>query len=422
MHGLFFRAYVLSVSLALQANDAEEPEGLLQRIQARIRETIEHQPDYICLQTVNRWVRSAQEKPFEKMDTLRLEVGLVGNREVFAWKDSQHFEERELAELVNKGTIGTGDFAIHVKNIFLSNTAVYSYKGQSEISERKVYMYEYGVPIERSRYRMRVPPHEGIVGYSGTFQVDAATLDLIKLEVIVDEIPEKLGLAQASSTVDYAHVMISDREFLLPKVSELKMLGAHGEESRNEISFSGCRLFTAESAVRFDERERDRVPVNTSTLVIPPKSILDLELSVDIDLVTAAVGDSIRTTVRYPLREGTRVIVPAGAAISGHLVRLDRSSMPFDHFEIGLTLDALEVGSDRIVLTATLDSVRGSCIVDEQKRIDPVFTGRRSSRLDILVREMPKGQGVIHCDAKQGRLKKGTQMKWISESRQSQDQ
>jgi len=82
---------------------------------------------------------------------------------------------------------------------------------------------------------------------------------------------------------------------------------------------------------------------------------------------------------------------------------------------VGLELSTLEVGTSRLSLTATLADVKGACVVNEQRRMEPVFTKKRSSRLDILVRETTKGQGVIHCDAKQGRLKKGTEMKWIVE-------
>lgn len=192
------------------------------------------------------------------------------------------------------------------------------------------------------------------------------------------------------------------------------MLSTQGEESRNQILFSGCRQFKAESSLRFSNEDRDASADNTF-LSVPPRTVLDMELSADVNLASTAIGDSIRAILRHPVRDGARVIVPAGAAISARLVRLDRNAMPFDHFEVGLKLEAVEIGPNRVALTATLDDVRGSGIVTEQKRMDPVFTKKRTSRLDILVREMPKGQGVIHCDAKQGGLKKGTQMRWVVE-------
>jgi len=333
MRRLLFGACLLSLSSGLRASDLEEPDGLLERIQARMREAVKRQPDYTCLQTVDRWVRATPKGSLERMDTLRLEVGLVGNREVFAWKDADRFEERALAAIVNKGTIGNGDFFIHAKNVFLSNTAGYAFKGQYDNGGRKTYIYEYGIPIERSLYRIRVPPHEGIVGYSGTFEVDAVTLDLLRLEVIVDEIPEKLGLAEASAKIAYARVPIGDGDFLLPKASELTMLSVQGEESRNEISFSGCRQFKVESGlVVGDSAPTNPMPPGMTALTLPPRAILDLELSDDLNLESAAIGDRVHTILRHPVREGRRVIVPEGASVSGRLVRVDRNPVPFDHF------------------------------------------------------------------------------------------
>ena len=36
--------------------------------------------------------------------------------------------------------------------------------------------------------------------------------------------------------------------------------------------------------------------------------------------------------------------------------------------------------------------------------------------MDILVREIPRGQGVLQWDAKQGRIRKGLRMRWLVDS------
>lgn len=391
----------------------EEPGGLLERIQERMRENLERLPDYTCRQRVDRWMRPTQKHDFDKMDTLRLEVGVVGDREIFAWQGSERFEDRQLAEMVNRGTIGNGDFALHARNVFLSGTAAYTYRGEETFEGRRVHRYEYGVPIERSRYRLRVPPVEAIVGYSGTFQVDAETLDLVRLEVIADEIPDKLAVAAADLVLDYARVPIGDRDFLLPRASRLRLLGIHGEESRNETEFTDCRQFISESRLRFAGVDTaSEAP--ESGLRLAPRAVLEIQLSSEVDLESCAVGDPLQATLLRPVQALDGRTIAAGATVEGRVVRLERKSIPFDHFEIGLEFHQLRSPEGIAQFTATMIDAGGSAgIVKQSKRMDPVFTKKREMRFDILVRETPKGQGVLHYEARRGVLKRGTKMKWV---------
>jgi hypothetical protein len=392
---------------------AEEPGGLLEQVQDRMRENLERLPDYTCRQTVDRWMRATQKRDFEKMDTLRLEVGVVGDREIFAWQGSERFEDRQLAEMVNRGTIGNGEFALHARNVFLSGTAVYTYKGEEVFRGRRVHRYEYGVPIERSRYRLRVPPVEAVVGYSGTFLVDAENLDLVRLEVSADEIPEKLAVAAADLVLEYARIPIGDRDFLLPKASRLRLLGIHGEESRNATEFSECRQFISESKLRFAGVESvSEAP--ESGLRLAPRAVLEIQLANEVDLTACAVGDPVEATLLRPVQSLDGRTIAAGATVEGRVVRLERKSLPFDHFEIGLEFHQLRSPEGVAQFTATMIDAGGSGgIVKQSKRMDPVFTKKREARFDILVRETPKGQGVLHYEARRGVLKRGTRMKWV---------
>lgn len=62
---------------------------------AQIRRNLERfaatLPDFICLETIERHVRRAGKKTFERLDTLRLEVGMIGNKEVFSWPGAESF-------------------------------------------------------------------------------------------------------------------------------------------------------------------------------------------------------------------------------------------------------------------------------------------------------------------------------------------
>lgn len=172
---------------------------LLSRIRAHIADHLTKLPNYTCLQTIERSRRRAPSNRYELVDTIRLEVALVGNRELFAWPGAGEFEEKELREMVHGGATGTGNFALHAYSVFLSNAPTFTYAGEETRDKRRTFRFDYHVPFISSGYRLRIPPHEAIVGYQGSFWADAETLDLVRLEVHADKIPRIWGSSRRST-------------------------------------------------------------------------------------------------------------------------------------------------------------------------------------------------------------------------------
>jgi hypothetical protein len=116
-----------------------------------------------------------------------------------------------------------------------------------------------------------------------------------------------------------------------------------------------------------------------------------------------------------PVRDGGKAIVPQGAVVHGRLVRLERSAQPFDHYVVGLEFHTLETGDTSFDLFATMqDAGPAPGILPQAKRLDPVFTRKRTARLDILVREKPRGEGILHWDAKHIPIRRGLKMRWMT--------
>ena len=63
--------------------------ALLARIRTHMLETLERQPNYTCVETVERSRRAAAARRFQLQDTLRLEVALVEGHEMFGWPGSK---------------------------------------------------------------------------------------------------------------------------------------------------------------------------------------------------------------------------------------------------------------------------------------------------------------------------------------------
>lgn len=398
--------------MCVQAQD--NPAELLARIRERMRESLERQPSYTCLQTVERQRRKSAAAPFETHDTLKLEVGLADGREIFSWRGARRFEERELADMVGSGTIGNGNFALHARNVFLSGGPKFTYPGVDEMDGRPAHRFDFDVPLESSSFRIRVPPNAERVAFYGSFWADVATLDVIRLEVHVDEMPDKLGLARASDIMEYARTRIGDSEHLLPKGSELTMVSLTGDENRNRTQFAACRQYVGESTLSFDA-EPSTAPKTPKTLELPSRVAAEVMLDTEIDPERASIGDPIRAVLTRPMKDVERLLAPKGAVLTGRLVRIDKEALPFPHYVVGLEFHTLELEGVQADFSATMEEAgpaRGLIVMT--RRMDPVFTKRRSARMDILVREQPRGQGVLHWRASETPIRRGLRMRWVT--------
>ena len=390
---------------------------LLPRFRGALRETLRQLPDYTCIETIARTRRSSAQAPFEPLDTIRVQVGLIGGKERYAWPDAARFDDRELRDLAGRGVIGTGNFASHVQHVFLSPATQFTAAGGGILDGHNAARFDYALPVEYSRYTIRVPPHEAEVGVRGSFWFDPSTLDLLRLEVLADEIPPELGLAGVNVTIGYARTRIGDSDFLLPNTSQLTMTSPDGGEYRNQITFGECRQFRAQSQLRteIDDAGANTPVPGAAGTALPASLSIDLTLDSDIDPETAAIGDSVQAVVSRPVRDDTSVLVPDGAVVHGRLVRLERSALPFDHYVVGLEFHTIEAAGARFDFFATMQSAGpASGLLQQAKRLKPVFTRKRTGRFDILVREKPRGEGILHWDAKRAPIRRGLKMRWLT--------
>jgi hypothetical protein len=405
----------------------DEPAGLLERFFSRIKNDLERLPDYVCTQSIERFGRPESERAWEKIDALRFEVALVAGRELYGLPGGRRFQDRPLAELARRGTIGTGQFALLAKHLFLTSTAQVTYRGENTEERRTTHEYSFDVPADRSSYKLRAGTAEATVGFQGVFAIDADTLDLIRLDAQAYDIPEKLGLAQVDTALHYSRLNIEGDQLLLPLAGTLTVVAVDGEESLNRTRLSSCRHYTAESTIRFDTEiaPQPTEPASTksdaSTPVdpmLPHGALVELTLDASLNPGMMGIGDHISASVSRVVRDGDRVAIPPGAVVHGHLVRLEKQSMPFPIYEIGLEFDTLETEGHTIPFTATMvEAGPAAGLIQQTKRLDPSFTPRGKSRMDILVREFQRGQGILHWDARRGAILRGLRMKWRVESK-----
>ncbi len=306
----------------------------LARIKTSVAATLSRQPNYTCVQQIERSHRRLPKRKFELRDLLRIEVALVEGKEMFAWPGAGKFEQSDLTEMVTAGAIGTGDFALHARAVFEGPAPRFKYAGETELRSHQTNRYDFVVSVLNSGYKIKSAGREAIVGYHGSFWTDVDTNQLVRLEVSADDIPPELGIAEAQDVMDYGPVRIGASEFVLPVGSDLTMTDLAGNQSRNRTQFRACRQYSGESVLTFDGAPESENESATPLVVeakrakesidIPLDLTFDIRLGTEIDSESSAVGDRMTATLDQKLTVRRRVLFPKGATLTGRITRLER--------------------------------------------------------------------------------------------------
>lgn len=318
--------------LACQGQEVVAPDALLlSEIKAKVTESLAHLPNFTCAQTIERSVRRA--RVFHKLDTVRLEVAMIGGREVYGWPGANRISESELSSLVS-GTIGTGDFGALERGIFSNGSTEYKFFGDADWNGRQTIRFDYAVPLPASGYRLRVQQNEAVVGFHGSFWADPDSLNILRIDVTAENIPSTLGLQATSKSLEYAAAKFGDTEFVLPASAQLDLTDVHGLQSRNRAMFHNCHQFLGTSKLSFTDKPDIATTGPTEApkieaIELPAKFNVELSLLTPIDSEGAAVGDEVQAKLEHDLKNGHTVLAPKGAVLTGRIMTLHRAGALF---------------------------------------------------------------------------------------------
>lgn len=416
------RELIVALCCAPTVLGLDEPEGLLGRFLSHLKPDLEQVPAFVCSQTVERFSRSSPDDAWRRLDKLQFDVAEIGERELYALPGARRFDERPLVDLVGRGTISTGQFANFARHVFLTSTSTFTYAGAAEVDGRAAYEYKFDVSENRSSYSLHSGNAASRVAFQGSFFTDRENLDLIRLDLQAYDIPPQLGIDQADTSIGYGRITIGNRSVLLPVSARLAVVAADGAENLNRLRLSGCREYRVDAVVRFDDAPAapataggaaDRSVRSSEETILPAGAELELRLDSELNPRNSGVGDRITATLLRPLKRGDTVVAPEGTMVFGRIVRLDHETVPFSMHEIGLEFNEIEIDGRTIPLVASMtDAGPAPGLIHQKKRIDPTYTRRRTARMDILVREVQRGQGILHWEDRKGVLPRGLKMKW----------
>lgn len=373
-----------------------------------------HEPDYTCVETIERSQRLKPARKFELLDVLRLEVALVGGKELFAWPGARKFEEGDPRTFIRSGTIGNGYFAMHARAVFFSDAVMFTYGAGEELGGRQAVRYDYRVPLLQSGYHLRSGGREAVVGYHGSLWADPKTLDVLRLTVNADDILVSLEMERADTVIDYARMKIGENQFLLPASADLTLTDLNGSDSRNLMRFTSCRQFAGESVLLFSDPPPDTAAPAAAGPVaeveLPRGLRIEAELDEKIDAEHSAVGDAVRASIHNNVKHAGSILIPKGARLNGRLTRLQHMN---GYYAVAIAFAEIEFPGGRAAFSGKLEEVGSGA------RLGDPFTfgagGGRFSRLPrMMTRDPSPVPGTFFITGDRLRLPRGFRFVWTT--------
>jgi hypothetical protein len=432
----------------------EDPIELLLRIRGKVMETVNRLPKYMCTQTIDR-KRSEPGSNYKKppcdalvrldnsgglklhpieSDRLRFDVGVGGGGEIYSWAGENRFDDRSLLDMVHGGAISTGSFSIMLKLIFDVDSSLFImrpgasfsrdrpwraqssffYLGEKTIDGQALVEFAYRIPEDQSHYRFRNPRKQLVTtGYDGRFLVDSKTLDMVRLTVQTSDIPAETGVCEATTTLDYRRFRLFDADFLLPTETRMRIINYDGTEDDNRTVYTGCHQFLGESTLKFDPPP-DAADLSSSKISAASSATLPAGLpftvvfTQDIDTAMAAAGDVVTGRLAGDIREGSKVLIPEGAAVRGRIVRIQRSYGSDSSWKLVVKLETIEAGGAAVPLMAVAERAPFSRAVGKfQTRGEVLGTLRDLEDSAVAVLEFARAE-------KDRVIQKGLKTKWVT--------
>lgn len=394
---------------ALTAADQLEPSQVLQRAIGRIAENTralkrltceEHTTRKFYLSSAKQTNTAADAPSWEGRnlfwsDRVRVELSLFDGKNVFSWVGGGRFDS-DLDSLITDGATLSGVLGPFDVSVLLNDAdpSRFRYDGTAPAFGSTLAKYSYEVSAEKSH--LLFPDRSGkrtAVAYEGFFLIDPERADLRRLSIELHQFPRNAQISLGTVTTDYGAQSISGAGAFVPKNSTMRLLFKEGQLADNEMQYTNCHVFQAQSAVRFG----DAPPPNAAALAksiaeqlpaLPKNRIVKLALNTAIDSSTAATGDAVEAHVVRALKsKDGRTVIPAGAVAHGRILRLIQYASPYNSIELVLRFDSIDIQGQIVPLrlsppdTETPAPNRDSPFMVGTQRM-PVFVVQDQSRLN----------------------------------------
>jgi hypothetical protein len=231
--------------------DSLEQGRVLKDVTEYAQDYSKHLPNFICTQVTRRHVDPQGQGFFRLLDTVTAKL--------------TYFEQREEKKvvLVNNtptqtdyeklgGATSTGEFGSMMHEIFMPDSqARFEWERWATLRGKRMYVFSYHVPQERSKWRVTYENSQSIVpAYRGLIYIDKETLAVMRITLQGENIDPSFPVQAASTVLDYDYQKISGQDYILPLKATLEMRSGR-TVLKNEEEFRMYKKFGAEATITF---------------------------------------------------------------------------------------------------------------------------------------------------------------------------
>ena len=358
---MVFRAVpALLLTASLHGQTAPDPADILAHARYQIVAAMQRLPKYACVQTIDRsyYVRHAAQDSCDQIaadqrrgrtelrlhvtDRVRLDVAQGDGQENHSLPGADRFETGDIDELIKRGPAATGSIGGYLIDIFDGESAQFDFAGERVRSDRHVFTYAYRVPELTSHYKVRTGEGWAIAAYDGTFDVDTATLELLRITINTAQLPQATGMCQAETALVYSRVRLGDEDFLLPTKSRLHLVHPGTLQTDSDSAFTSCREYRPDASA---------APEPKRGAALPPGILIKLRFDAAIDSNTSAAGDPVTATVTGDTGVPNGVL-RSGAVAHGRVTRTEHWLFPKPQFIVGILWESITWGDSSIPFAA----------------------------------------------------------------------
>lgn len=239
----------------LAAAQTADDRAALAAFQTKTADYLRNLPNYTCKQRIQSF-RGSGNGRLSLVEHHEREVAVVFGREMYMERKDGAFEALDATSKVGSGFSSSGEFAGHLRSLFLYRTMILDPTSQTptRVGRRRALRYDFRLPYNLSQWAIEVGTKRETLAGKGVLWFDQKSLDLLRLRLMADEgIPPALPIRSIEVEINLVRKRIGASDTLLPAVAYVQLHFFNGEVQKNQIEFRGCKEFGTESTIRYDQ-------------------------------------------------------------------------------------------------------------------------------------------------------------------------
>ena len=224
-------------------------------------------PDFICTQVTRRFIDPSGMEFWRAEDVIQERLSYFEGHEDY----KVVLYNNRVVEMSHEklgGATSSGEFASMMREIFDPKTETeFEWERWGTLRGRRMHVFSYRVLQSRSKYSIfsGTANQRIIAGYHGLIYVDRETNAVLKITLQAADLPAGFPIRDVNLSLDYDHVSISDRDFILPLKAVLTSREGAKFLIKNEVEFRMYRKFSAESTITaIDVQVPDALPADAT--------------------------------------------------------------------------------------------------------------------------------------------------------------